>query len=116
MYNSDLFDHGVPSSRVRNLVPISLKKFFRDFDVYSPDISHIIASGDPISFVNGLTACSTLLLDFIGTTYTNTFLVTNSWQQVLFRDDLPAFLVAKNVSMKNYSQIRLYRSIRSFVT
>ena len=33
--------------------------------------------------------------------------VTNSWQQVLPRDDFPPFDVAKKVSMKKYLLIRL---------
>ena len=46
--SSALFAHGVPSSRMRNVVPISPQNFLRDLDVCSRDMSHIIASGAPI--------------------------------------------------------------------
>jgi hypothetical protein len=41
--------------------------------------------------------------------------VTNGWQQLCPCDNLPAFLVAKSVSMKKCSFMGLHSSILSFV-
>ena len=100
IYSSALFAHGVPSSRTRSVVPSSPRNFLRFSDFCSLAASHIIASGAPTTLVNSLTACMTSDLVFIGIACTKPLSVTNNWQQLFPQDDFPAFLVAKNVSIK----------------
>ena len=78
IYNSALFDQGVPSSRPLRVVPMSLQNFFTSEDICSPDISATKESGAPISLANCLMARSTYDFFFSGTTYMNPLSVTKS--------------------------------------
>ena len=68
MYNSALFDQGVPSARALKVVPISLQNFFTSDDICSPDISATKESEAPTSLSNDLMAMRTSDLLFMGTT------------------------------------------------
>ena len=78
IYNSALFDQGVPSSKARSVVPIVLQKFQAFCETCSLAISDTMASGAPTSFANSLMAARTSDLRFIGTTYMNPLSVTNN--------------------------------------
>ena len=78
IYNSALFDHGVPSSRALRAVPMSLQNFFTAENICSPDISATKKSGAPISLANCLMERSTSDFLFIGTTYMDPLSVTKS--------------------------------------
>ena len=115
IYNSALFDQGVPSSRALNAVPMSLQNFYTSADICSSDMSATKELGAPTSLANCLMARRTSDFLYIGTTHINPLSVTKSWQQVSPLDDCPPFLVAKNLSMKKKSLILLYLNILSFV-
>ena len=68
MYNSALFDQGVPSTRALKVVPMSLQNFFTSYDICSPDISATKESGAPTALANCLMARRTSDFLYMGTT------------------------------------------------